>query len=158
MLPDELIDTRKLSAYLFTFKQELKQEFWDIAYPIGAPFTSFTDSRNPNLILGFGTWVAVPGRFLVGIDPTQTEFDVLGETGGTKTHTLTIGEMPVHHHSNYDGPGGATSFLAYSTKGNSNTGGSPTTGYDSITANTGGGAAHNNLPPYKVVYMWQRTA
>lgn len=40
------------------------------------------------------------GRTIVGKDSTQTEFDVLGETGGAKTHTLTISEMPSHTHSN----------------------------------------------------------
>lgn len=39
------------------------------------------------------------GRIPVGRDAGQTEFDVLGETGGAKTHTLVVGEMPSHGHS-----------------------------------------------------------
>ena len=42
------------------------------------------------------------GRVPVGRDAAQTEFDVLGENGGAKTHTLTVGELPSHSH------GGAT--------------------------------------------------
>lgn len=38
------------------------------------------------------------GRVPVGQDAAQTEFDVLGETGGAKTHTLAATEMPVHTH------------------------------------------------------------
>jgi microcystin-dependent protein len=38
------------------------------------------------------------GRVLVGRDAGQTEFDTLGETGGAKTHTLTVDEMPAHRH------------------------------------------------------------
>lgn len=38
------------------------------------------------------------GRVPVGLDPSDTSFDVRGETGGAKTHTLTAGEMPVHTH------------------------------------------------------------
>lgn len=38
------------------------------------------------------------GRVVVGQDASQTEFDVLGETGGAKTHTLQVSEMPSHTH------------------------------------------------------------
>lgn len=38
------------------------------------------------------------GRVVVGVDAAQTEFDALGETGGAKTHTLTVAEMPSHTH------------------------------------------------------------
>lgn len=39
------------------------------------------------------------GRVPVGLDSTQTEFDVRGETGGAKTHTLSTTEMPSHTHA-----------------------------------------------------------
>lgn len=38
------------------------------------------------------------GRFAVGFDAAQTEFDALGETGGAKTVTLTESQMPAHTH------------------------------------------------------------
>lgn len=38
------------------------------------------------------------GRVPVGRDSGQTEFDVLGEASGSKTHTLSSGEMPSHTH------------------------------------------------------------
>jgi microcystin-dependent protein len=39
------------------------------------------------------------GRAVVGFDASQTEFNVLGETGGVKTVTLTTNEMSSHSHS-----------------------------------------------------------
>jgi microcystin-dependent protein len=39
------------------------------------------------------------GKTIVGRDSGQTEFDTLGETGGAKTHTLTISEIPSHTHA-----------------------------------------------------------
>jgi microcystin-dependent protein len=56
-----------------------------IGYTYGGSGSSFT---LPNL----------RGRIPVGRDTAQTEFDVLGETGGGKTHTLTEAQMPSHTH------------------------------------------------------------
>jgi microcystin-dependent protein len=56
-----------------------------IGYTYGGSGSSFTI---PNL----------QGRIPVGRDAAQTEFDVLGEAGGAKTHTLTTAEMPSHTH------------------------------------------------------------
>jgi microcystin-dependent protein len=49
------------------------------------------------------------GRVPVGRDAGQTEFDVLGETGGTKTHTLVTGEIPAHQHDIQHGHTGSGS-------------------------------------------------
>jgi microcystin-dependent protein len=38
------------------------------------------------------------GRVPVGLDAAQTEFDVMGETGGAKTVTLDATMMPAHTH------------------------------------------------------------
>ncbi len=39
------------------------------------------------------------GRVPAGRDAAQTEFDVLGETGGAKTHALSIAELASHQHN-----------------------------------------------------------
>jgi len=99
------------------------------------------------------TWDDIAGRVLVGLDSTQTEFDTIGETGGEKTHTLIADEMPEHvHEFDLFAAGGPTN-PTYAT-GVAN-------GYyigSQNTKSSGGGEAHNNLQPYKVVYMWLRTA
>ncbi len=124
-------------------------------YPVGSIYINAAVSTNPATLLGFGTWAAFgAGRVMVGIDATQTEFDTLEETGGAKTHTLTVSELPSHTHNN---PAGIL------PPPNSNdvdvTGGNARTlGNDVATEATGGGQAHNNLQPYIVVYMWKRTA
>lgn len=102
------------------------------------------------------------GRTLVGADTSQPEFDTVGEHGGSKTHTLSVNEMPAHGH-------GAPGFRFYveSTNGawrRTSTGGhAGTAGEDGVwrqrmaeegTQNTGGGQPHNNLQPYRVArYM-----
>lgn len=71
----------------------------DAAYPIGSIFMT-TVSSNPSVQLGVGTWVAWgTGQVPVGVDPSQTEFDTVEKTGGSKTHTITLAQIPRHNHS-----------------------------------------------------------
>lgn len=87
------------------------------------------------------------GRVLVQ-QSSDAEFDVMGERGGAKTHTLTIAEMPSHRHSAYFGVNGSTPgstpMIPYSA--GSLVGADP---YPIHAA--GGGGAHNNIQPYIVV-------
>lgn len=119
-------------------------------YPIGFVITLGV-STNPATLLGVGTWTAIAGRVIVGIDAGQTEFDTLNETGGAKTHTLTEAEIPAHTHTYTKSPGASSV--------GSDAGGDGTQTLDTEnTGSTGGGVAHNNLPPYIVKYVWERTA
>jgi hypothetical protein len=124
----------------------------DLIYPIGSVVTLGV-STNPATLYGVGTWTAITGRVIVGIDAGQTEFDTLNETGGAKTHTLDTTEIPSHTHSSGE------QFIA--KDGGSNNavqqGNSYTNRYIPI-GSTGGGLAHNNLQPYIVKYVWERTA
>ena len=70
-----------------------------LAWPVGSVFIAVV-STNPNTLLGFGTWSAFgTGRTLVGIDTGDPDFDVVEETGGAKTVTLAIAEIPAHTHT-----------------------------------------------------------
>jgi microcystin-dependent protein len=82
------------------------------------------------------------GRVVVGVDAAQTEFDALGETGGAKTHTLTVDQIPSHQHSFARANAGTFTGII----GSNGHGG--TVLETLFTAATGGGQAHNNLQPY----------
>lgn len=125
-------------------------------YGVGAIYISTTNT-SPASFLG-GTWEAIgAGRVLVGAGSGYTA----GVTGGEETHTLTIAEMPKHAHC-LDVP---FSNLLTTSIGEgldvpnvtSNAWASPAYQYNHATmSKVGGNAAHNNMPPYLVVYMWQR--
>ena len=123
--------------------------FLDTIYPIGSIYMSI-DSTNPSSLFG-GTWEPWgTGRVPVGIDLNDTDFNTVEKTGGEKTHTLSVNEMPSHTHmlhlvSNQLGNGGGMWGTTYSQyDGNVN------------TYSTGGSQAHNNLQPYITCYMWKR--
>ena len=54
-------------------------------FPVGYVYIS-VDSANPATVLGYGTWTAFGvGRVLVGLDTGDSDFDVVEETGGSKS-------------------------------------------------------------------------
>jgi hypothetical protein len=136
------------------------------AYPVGSIYMNASNSNNPSTLLGFGTWAAFgAGRVPVGIDSSDTDFDTAEETGGAKTHTLDLDEMPSHRHGGIYPAGSAGSFtqgfdVDNATSGNTLTEEKFTTyaGGDKTDGTEGTTQAHNNLQPYIVVYMWKRTA
>ena len=85
------------------------------------------------------------GRIPVGRDAAQTEFDVLGETGGEKTHLLTIAEMPSHTHTYTRDTDTSTGAQTVSSTNKIQQDSSAT------TDSTGGDTTHNNLQPYIVL-------
>ncbi len=92
------------------------------------------------------------GKVSVQLDTSQTEFDLMGETGGSKTHTLSIPEMPAHGHKvfttgNQAGVDPGRAIQRSSTNGDPYETGAGSSPY---IQTTGGGGAHNNMQPYIV--------
>ena len=78
-----------------------------------------------------------------------------GTTGGEATHTLTVDEMPSHQHTITVHTGGnPDGWSDYGRSYWSNVWGTS----DPSTSLVGGGQAHNNMPPYLVVYAWRRVS
>ncbi len=142
----------------------------NMTYPVGSIFMSATLSTAAQVATAMGgTWVAWgAGRVPVGIDANDADFDTAEETGGEKTHTLSIAEMPSHTHIQ-NAHGHRARYAVNMAAGSGNHGPNSTgnnwkaanTWIENTTAtnqNTGGGGAHNNLQPYITCYMYKRTA
>jgi hypothetical protein len=125
----------------------------EYVYPVGSVYISTVD-KTPADLFGFGTWERIEGRFLLSSGTTDNGDGITyknGATDGYAKHTLTVDEMPKHSHkvsgNHYSGDGSyGISSGSHTIVGNQN------------TTSTGGGSAHNNMPPYLVVCMWKRTA
>ena len=155
-IPAFFIDTKKSSVGVNCLPSQsdvlqLGESAWltaQGAYPVGAIYLSVTDA-NPAALFG-GTWERIGGRFLLGADSTYAA----GSTGGEAAHTLTADEMPRHNHEieNINASGSATPFMTVQAQDKRGFGGNVQTMY------AGGGKAHNNMPPYLAIYMWQRVS
>lgn len=134
-------------------QQELANNIMDLIYPINTGFIAYDDTDYSEH-LGFEWEKTLIGRVPVGKDTSQTEFNTIGKTGGAKTHTLTINEMPSHNHKADGWVGsGAGAYLF----GSNNDAG--TLYEDTLNVkHAGGNQAHNNLQPYEVVNYWKRVA
>lgn len=137
-------------------------EIFDRIYPVGSIYMS-VNSTNPSNYFG-GTWVSWgQGRVPVGVNTSDSNFSTVEKTGGEKSHTLSIAEMPNHNHTRggSDAGWGAGNYGSITDVLVS----LGTTSANQLffhaagaTNSTGSGSAHNNLQPYITCYMWKRTA
>lgn len=144
LIADDAVTSAKLASNAI-------QAVFDAIYPIGI----IVSGAKPSL----GTWQKVEGKFLLGSSSTYKA----GSTGGEATHELTTNEMPSHNHTTQLGVGSYVTIddgaqtkyqIAFGDFVQMSWG--PNSG--KYTGKTGGGRAHNNMPPYLAVDMWKRTA
>jgi microcystin-dependent protein len=150
-------------------------------HPVGSYYFSEAATA-PADVFGFGTWARVEGRFIVGASDSDGDFDV-GDQAGAKTVTLAETQIPSHTHvqnshthvqdahthvenQNSATTGGLAGWAARDTS----TSTPVATGYSTAAAtavnqvatavnqSTGGGQAHDNLPPFRAADIWRRTA
>lgn len=59
-----------------------------MAWPVGSIYISVS-SGNPAESMGFGTWeLFAAGRTLIGINTSDSDYDAVNKTGGTKTKSI----------------------------------------------------------------------
>lgn len=109
------------------------------------------DPTSPAELFG-GTWEQIKDRYILAAGDTYAS----GSTGGEATHTLTVDEMPQHIHSlgyMYKYAADSTGFPQLVTNG------TVWIHYEkTFSENAGGNQPHNNMPPYRAFYVWQRIA
>lgn len=116
-------------------------------FPIGSIYMNIQDI-NPNTYFG-GTWEKIEDRFLLSAGSKYSA----GDTGGSATVKLVQDNMP-----------SSTPGILALSNGQWSCGvwGSHGTGYGinlpGQNGQGGQGVAHDNMPPYLVVYIWKRTA
>lgn len=138
-----------------------KATFFDKIYPIGSVHIT-TNNINPSSYFD-GEWERIQDTFLLASGTTYEN----GATGGSATVTLTAAQsgVPAHSHKYQDynttytlkttnrKPGTSTA-VAYGTSLTAGGGATERTSSNNTDANAS--QAHNNMPPYLAVYMWER--
>lgn len=118
----------------------------DSFFPVGYILLLYSHA-DPNAMYPGTTWVRIQNAFLWAVDGSGA----IGLTGGAKEVTLTTDQIPAHTHGSvYSGNAGGTKTHAWLASGGSSM------AYGTVS--TGGGEAHNNMPPYIQVSVWRRTA
>lgn len=126
------------------------EDFFKSVYPVGSIYIS-TSNNNPANLFGFGVWMQIKDTFLLAAgDKYQA-----GSTGGEESHVLSESEMPIHNHTF------SNEVITNGTNGTETISNNTWFGaYKAIVLNnteaSGGGQAHNNMPPYFTVFMYER--
>lgn len=154
---------------------KISNDYWKVVYPVGAIYMS-TSQTNPAVLFGGGTWVQWgSGRVPVGVSATETEFNTVEKTGGSKAiaaHGHTFNADFFIRDGMSDSGGGpyqnvwggtnatvskANGALNFSTAGHSKDNDGHKVKINGNTGTTGTGNS-GNLQPYITCYMWKRTA
>lgn len=165
--PDTAQVSQLLEAVKIVAASVVKTQMQNVFYPVGTYYGNDSDSTNPAILFGFGTWVRVEGLALMGCDGTGAgTFGTPGSQGGALTHmhtangtALTIDQIPAHSHSVPTDISGSIDMQSMMNSERADE------GYGGVTGSTGGGKTHthtiqsaSSLPPYRVAYLWRRTA
>lgn len=132
-------------------------------FPVGYVM-QMTNGNNPNTLYPGTTWTAINGVFLLASSSSYA----LGNTGGSADAVVVKHNHTQNPHSHGVTGGGVTgttvnspyTYLVAGYSGSANPIYMPFT-IDNATATnqeTGVDGAGKNMPPYKVVNMWERTA
>ena len=128
----------------------IRSTIFDDIYPVGSIYMS-VNSTNPANLFG-GTWTQLKDRFLLGAGSTYTN----GSTGGSATQRLSAANLPSHTHPQYVATNGGSTSANLDYNGWVSNGKAVAQGI--ATGATGQGTTFDIMPPYLVVYMWQRTS
>jgi len=83
-----------LTDQLMTALNKLKAEAALAAHPVGSLYWT-SSSENPAVTFGGGTWTQIKDRFIWA----KGDSDTVNATGGAKTVTLAVANLPSHTHS-----------------------------------------------------------
>lgn len=154
-------------------------------FHVGAYYFS-DSSQSPATRFGFGTWERVKGKFVVGVDEADSDFNASGKTGGAKNHSHTNnisinsagGHVHVVNNTGWGTEQAAKGHLPEPTTPSRLIVGSgkteiseeleslaestinkeTSTSGEHTHTTTGGINSSGNVPPYVSAYIWRRTA
>lgn len=148
------------------------KEIVNSIYPVGQ-IVEYASNINPNDLYSWQTWEQIKDVFTLSAGDKYT----IGDTGGAATVTLTIDQIPAHWHTatasndgehihsgvakrnvNWQAGSDWTSDSGNLVAGDGNTNNAGGHSHKIEIQNTGGDAAHNNMPPYLVTIKWKRTS
>lgn len=131
---------------------------FDLIYPVGSIYYTNNANFSPNISFN-GTWEQIKDTFLLAAGDTY----IGGTSGGEATVTLQNTHLPIltgtlpHIAGDEASVSGICTHISggNSYKEGTQSGTSVTTKHQ---IKIGGGQAHNNMPPYIVVYVWKRVS
>lgn len=147
--------------------QSYLQVIGKVIEPIGSiKMIASTANFDTNTGLGSGIWADwrlcngvagtpdLRGRFVIGLNPADVDYNTIGKIGGAKEVTLTISQMPAHNH----GSGDFNRLLQINGSGTAtevdSSVGEPNIITSGAIQSQGGGLPHENRPPfYTLAYI-----